>query len=70
MHKLVLVESCNTQECPGKLNRTFEIQEVTEMLNVIIFNTYLTYLIIFSFNFKSTVNGDAGMTKNVTVKLD
>ena len=25
MHKLVLVESCNTDECPGKLNRTVEI---------------------------------------------
>ena len=37
MHKLVLVESCNNHECPGKLNRTFEIQEMTEMLNVIIF---------------------------------
>ena len=70
MHKLVLVESCNTQECPGKLNRTFEIQEVTEMLNVIISNIFLTYLIIFSFNFKSTVNGDDGRTKHAIVQLD
>ena len=31
MHKLVLVESCNTQECPGKLNRTFEIQDMNNI---------------------------------------
>ena len=31
MHKLVLVESCNTDECPGKLNRTFVIQDINDI---------------------------------------
>ena len=29
-HKLVLVESCHTDECPGKLNRTFDIQDIND----------------------------------------
>ena len=31
MHKLVLVESCNTDECPGKLNQNFEIQDKNDI---------------------------------------